>query len=115
LFGAYILASRPEMFSHYLLVSGSYWYDDDYVIDLFQSGKAATPDALKKVWCGVGSYENQPGVHMMVDDQAALVDALLAADGDAISIEQRVFEDETHASIFPAAFSTGLRHLFSGD
>lgn len=31
--------------------------------------------------------------------------------GDTLRIESHVFDDETHASIFPVAFTTGDRHL----
>lgn len=113
LFGGFFLLTRPDIFSRYILVSGSYWYGDGYVIDLADSKDLPPIKETKRLYLGVGSWENQPGVHMMVDDQARFVEAVKKAYGDTLEIESRVFEDETHASIFPAVLSTGVRHLYS--
>lgn len=112
LFGAFTLLTRPEVFTRYILVSGSYWYGDDYVIKL--AGEKGLPrlDETKLVYMGVGSWENQQGVHMMIDGQATFEAALKNAYGRKVVVKSRVFDDETHASIFPAVLSTGLRHLY---
>ncbi len=115
LFGAFTLLTRPEIFTRYILVSGSYWYGDDYVIKLAGADKLPALEETKRVYMGVGSWENQQGVHLMVDDQMRFEAALKNAYGRKVVVKSRVFEDETHASIFPAVLSTGLRHVYVGD
>ena len=62
-----------------------------------------------KLFLGVGSLE-QTG-HDMVGAATTLA-ALLQGRGDPnLAVESRVFADETHASIFPVAFSSGVRHF----
>lgn len=65
------------------------------------------------VYLGVGSWEEQPeGSYAMVSDLNAFAEALAAHDDPNLILETRVFDDETHASIYPAVLSTGVRHLF---
>lgn len=112
LYGAWLLFAHPDLFNRYIIVSPSLWFNDKMMLknDAFD----ATPLKRKTyVYMGVGSWENQPqnGV-VMVDDLNAFA-ALLAARRDPnLVVKTRVFEDETHASIFPAVLSTGIRHQF---
>ena len=48
----------------------------------------------------------------MVSDLKASAAALEARNDPNLVMEARVFDDETHASIYPAVLSTGVRHLF---
>jgi len=110
LFGAYLLLSRPTLFNRYILVSPSFWYKDKMML---AAAKKAKPQTRKTyLYMGVGSWENQPGRATMVDDLKAFDEILEARDDPNLIIETRVFDDETHASIYPSVLSTGVRHLF---
>ena len=107
LFGAWLLCTHASLFERYLLVSPSLWYGDGYVL-----GLPAPVAAAARVFVGVGSFEEQPeNQRAMVSQARSFVLSLGAAGG--IAAELRVFEGETHASIFPTAFSVGIRSLFS--
>ncbi len=113
LFGAWVLQSRPDLFSRYLLVSPSLWYAETMVLNRETVGNPVRLPRKTRVYLGVGSWEEQPerGSHMV--SEMVRFAALLNGRGDPnLIIKHRVFEDETHASIFPACFSTGIRHLF---
>ena len=111
LFGSYLLLSHPEIFNRYILVSPSLWFNDKMML---AAAKDAEPFARKtNVYMGVGSWEEQPErSYAMVSDLVAFSDALAAHDDPNLIMETRVFDDETHASIYPAVLSTGIRHLF---
>jgi len=51
----------------------------------------------------------------MVSDLSRFNDLLKSCGARKTETYFRVFEDETHASIFPAALSTGLRKLFGAE
>lgn len=112
MFGAWLLLTHPEMFNRYILVSPSLWFNDKMLLT-----EAAFADwKLERktfVYMGVGAWENQPPPsYAMADDLEAFA-ALLKAQGKPdLVLEYRIFDDETHASIFPAVLSTGIRHLF---
>ncbi|MEZ5891969.1 MAG: alpha/beta hydrolase-fold protein [Parvularculaceae bacterium] len=111
LFGAWLLAAHPDLFHRYIIVSPSLWFNDRMMLD---AANLPGPMARKTyVYLGVGAWEEQPDRNMgMVSDLNAYA-ALIAANHDPnLVVETRVFDDETHASIYPAAFSTGLRHLY---
>jgi uncharacterized protein len=110
LFATWVLQERPELFRRYLMVSPSLWYDKERVL---RREGARLPRLARRtfVYLAVGSWENHADQPMV--DQMNRFAALLAARRDPnLVVKHRVFEDETHASIFPAALSTGIRHLF---
>jgi predicted alpha/beta superfamily hydrolase len=110
LFGAYLLLEKPALFKRYILVSPSLWFNEKMMI---RAAEKARPFKRKTyVYMGVGAWENQAGLYMMVDDLNAFAAALKARDDPNLVMETRVFEDETHASIYPAVLSTGMRHLY---
>jgi uncharacterized protein len=112
LFAAWVLQERPELFHRYLLVSPSLWYNDESLLRREAAGTREPIRSRTFVYLAVGSREQYLNGAPMID-QLNRFAYLLRARGDAdLVIRQRVFEDETHISIFPVAFSTGVRHLF---
>ncbi|MBX3480203.1 MAG: alpha/beta hydrolase [Caulobacter sp.] len=114
LFAAWVLETRPDAFARYLMVSPSLWYADRHVPRLEAAGPHRPLAATTRVYLGVGALEEQPGnPNHMVANLTAYAAALAARGDPNLRVAHRVFEDETHASIFPACFSTGLRQLFA--
>ncbi len=112
LFAAWTLQTRPEAFRRYLMVSPSLWYADGLVLTREAAGTAPPVGRKTFAYLGVGALEQQPDNHPMVSQMQAFADMLTARGDPDLIVKSRVFEDETHASIFPACFSTGIRHLF---
>lgn len=115
LFAAWTLQTRPEAFRRYLMVSPSLWYADDYVLQNEAAGNYSPTKGPTGVFLAVGDHEEQAnGVgHSMVSQMQTFASALASRGDPDLRVRHRVFEDETHASIFPAAFSTGIRTLFA--
>lgn len=116
LFAAWTLQTRPEAFRRYLMVSPSLWYADDLILRNEAGGLYAPTQGPTRVFLAVGDREERAdGVdHRMVSQLETFASALAARGDPDLRVRHRVFEDETHASIFPAAFSTGVRTLFAG-
>ncbi|MEZ5920130.1 MAG: alpha/beta hydrolase-fold protein [Parvularculaceae bacterium] len=107
----------PSIFENYVVVSPSLWYADG--AELKRAGetceKAKSGHASSFV-LEVGSWEEQPeNGAAMVSDLETFNNLLVKCKMRKAETYLRVFEDETHASIFPAALSTGLRKLFGGN
>lgn len=114
LFAAWVLETRPDAFARYLMVSPSLWYGDRHVPGLEAAGPHKPLARKTRVYLGVGALEEQPGsANHMVANLTAYAAALAARSDPNLMVRHRVFEDETHASIFPACFSTGIRQLFA--
>lgn len=107
LFGAYALETRPDLFDQYLLVSPSLWYADDWILARERERVAAPLARPTNVYLGVGALE-QTG-HDMVGVMTRYAAMLTARSDPHLQVTSRVFDDENHASIFPVAFSSGIR------
>lgn len=107
LFASWTLITDPSLFSHYIIVSPSLWYDGQMIFEL-EPVKAASP---RRVYLAVGSREGSRSRAMVAD----LVRFGGDLDGRAdLVTRHEVLEDETHNSIFPSAFSRGLRFVLKG-
>lgn len=114
LFGAWICGERPTLFNRYVLVSPSLWFGDYYVPMRAADKKLYQPREGTRLFVGVGALEEQPeNGRPMVSDARRFADLLLEHWKERADVRFQIFADETHASIFPAAFSTGLRTVLS--
>lgn len=86
-----------DLFTGYVIVSPSLWYDDSLLFRL-----KGTPKA--RAYIAAGSIENP----VMARDAKRFAARL----GPEHKVE--ILEDETHNSIFPSAFSRGIRFVMKG-
>ncbi|WP_192808632.1 alpha/beta hydrolase [Actinomadura montaniterrae] len=126
LFTCWALARRPEGFRRFLAVSPSLWWDDHLLLDPRRTPIAA-PDAAD-VYLAVGELEDAPhrswpvmeaemlrtlsGLDM-VADLAAFTDRLKRCPG--VGVRSEVIPGEQHATVWPAAVTRGLVHLYRTD
>ena len=113
LFGAFVISEQPGLFSNYILISPSLWYDKRLMIKTART----TPQSHgfkepMEIYLSVCGLENQSG-HPMVDELEMYARALREAEDPNVHVTVRVFENQTHASIYPIALSAALRHLRS--
>lgn len=114
LFTSFVLLTRPQLFRRYLAVSPSYWYDDGMIFRLEEATSKERQDLPARVALVVGELENRPiPSQPMVDLLDRFADRLRQRQYPHLALETQVFADETHNSVFPAAFTRGIRWLFS--
>jgi len=113
LFASYVMLTKPAVFSRYLIVSPSLWYDEKMIFKVEEAYAARRIGALPvRAYFAVGAHENQPqNGRAMVDDLRELQQRLAARGYTGFRSSLQVFEGETHNSVFPAAVSRGLRVL----
>jgi predicted alpha/beta superfamily hydrolase len=115
LFGTYVLLTQPSLFKRYILVSPSLWYANRIALTMEEAAAAAgiKPDA--RVFFAVGSRENQPANNRaMVDDLTELVEKLRSRNNPRLVLRFRIYDGETHNSVFPGAVTRGLLTVFEG-
>lgn len=96
-----LLTTGTRFFDRYIIVSPSLWYDDRMIFKLPVPAKLAA-----RVYLTVGSIEQT----MMATDLARLARSLRSR----TTLKHEVHDDETHNSVFPSAFSRGLRFVYEG-
>ena len=105
LFTTWMLLTKPELFSGYVIVSPSYWFDKDLIFKVEEELKNAPK---VRVYMTAGSIENP----VMANDVRRMDKTLKRHKN--MEVKAEVLEDETHNSIFPGAFSRGLRFVMKG-
>jgi predicted alpha/beta superfamily hydrolase len=109
LFALYALFEHPGLFQRVLAVSPSIWYADRDLVSREQAvfERGGLPRAV--LYTAVGSEESA----YFVEDWKELT-SLLGSRGDpALTIKSEILDGENHRSIFGAAFTNGLRYVFS--
>ncbi len=115
LFATYVLLTQPSLFKRYVIVSPSLWYSNRIALTMEEAAAASgiKPDA--RVFFAVGSFENQPASNRaMVDDLTELVEKLKSRNNPKLEVRYRIYDGETHNSVFPGAVTRGLLTIFEG-
>ena len=113
LFATYVLLTQPQLFHRYIIVSPSLWYANRIALAMEETAAASgiKPDA--RVFFAVGSQENQPQVNRaMVDDLEELVRQLKTRNNAKLEMRLKIYDGETHNSVFPGAVTRGLLTVF---
>lgn len=117
-FGWHALFARRGLFQRYLLVSPSLSYCGvDYGIQEARDHIALGGAPKGNVFMAVGELEELDDSRSVSNSQFVssayrMAAVMRAAQSDALSLTCRVFPGETHASVWPVAFSHGVRALF---
>ena len=114
LFALYTLFQTPELFERYLVSSPSLPWDNRVIFKWESDYAEKNVDLSAKVFLSVGSLENLP-YDMMVHHLRELAAIFELRKYPGLEVTSIVFEGETHSSVPPAAFSKGLRTLYSSD
>ena len=105
LFATWMLLTAPDLFSGYVVVSPSFWYDDRL---LFTLEKKSAAKGRGRAYLAAGAMENP----IMASDLEAMSARLRAHPN--LRVRAEVPDGETHNSIFPGAFSRGIRWVLEG-
>jgi len=107
-FGTYVLFTHPDLFGKYLIVSPSLWYSND-VIFQYEQEFAQTNKILKAaVFLSTGKDESA----QMIRTTERMIETLEARKYMGLRFAHLNAEGEHHRSVFPYAFTKGVRWLF---
>ncbi len=113
LFSLYVLFEAPETFNRYIAVSPGLWWNDGIIFEFEEEFADEHTDLPVKLFLAVGGLEEQqyPGSRM-VSNLEKFHKRVADRNYAGLEMEMVVMEDETHHSVFPGAFSKGLRSVF---
>lgn len=110
LFSTWVFLTRPDLFDYYIIISPSLWYDEEMIFDLERKLRDQSAERSTRVYMAVGADESS----VMPRDLRRFAELLERRPGSRLSVRSEVLEGETHNSVYPAAFSRGLRWVFKG-
>lgn len=108
LFAAYAFFEEPSLFDRYGLSSPSLWWDNGELFKREATYANNHDDLPVDIYITSGSEEKQ-----LVPLMKKFTDVLKSRNYENISIDSKVFENENHLSVIPAALSRGMRTLYS--
>ncbi|MEO8110812.1 MAG: alpha/beta hydrolase-fold protein [Ginsengibacter sp.] len=108
LFVAYCLLTKPALFQKYSINSPSIWWNNSEMVAVADSVAKRNPNIEASIFISAGSLEG--------DFMIAPVNQFLQSlknNFSKLHITSKIFEDETHLSVVPAASSRTLRVLYA--
>lgn len=102
-----ILLKRPELFSHYMIVSPSLWWDKESLLAGAEEVFAELPEGVKGVYISVGKEGK-----VMEGDARRLLKLLKGAKRPGLQVEFGYLPKEDHATILHRSIHIGFELLF---
>ncbi|WP_417881821.1 alpha/beta hydrolase [Alteromonas stellipolaris] len=110
LFSAYVLFTRPNMFSSYIIGSPSVWFCDNAILS-----EAVVPAKTPvNVYLAVGALERpEYGERQdMVEGAQKLAQKIMQQSEQQINLKFKLIDEATHATTFPTTAIQGLDWLY---
>ncbi|MEW6982859.1 alpha/beta hydrolase [Colwelliaceae bacterium 6471] len=113
-FGAWVLLTKPTLFSAYILTSPSLWFKDDLIFDLEEEYSKNNTSLNAKIFMATGALEvPENGMRNdMVDVHVRFIKRLRARNYQGIHISDEIVAGTDHYSTFPVGLAKGLRLIF---
>ena len=105
----YVLFRHPGLFLRYIIVSPSVWFSRNIAFEYEKDYSLSHEDMKASVYLSVGDGESR----RMKEDSISLNSVLTGRAYPNLRLKFSLVEDENHRSLFPYAFSKGMRFIFS--
>lgn len=112
LFTASTLMERPDLFSSFIIMSPSLWWNGE---ELTEKGKVffkANPDLNKVMFFGIGTYESSPDYGMRKELKNFL-DVIAENQPENLRFNRKEIDKEGHMSSVLLSNYYGLKYIFS--
>ncbi|MEW5251328.1 alpha/beta hydrolase [Microbulbifer sp. 2201CG32-9] len=115
LFGAWVLLTKPELFSSYILTSPSLWFKNELILSLEDHYATKHKSLNANVFLATGALETIKKSHMlndMVDGHQRFVRRLRSRNYQGLQIQDEVVNGTDHYSTFPVGLTKGFRWIY---
>jgi predicted alpha/beta superfamily hydrolase len=99
---------QPQLFNRYIIGSPSYWWDNKEITKRLSTKSFLASDSIKTVYTFIGSKEGA----MMIKNWKEFDSILVKKLNKNVKFHDQIFQDETHMSVVPAAFSTAVKFVY---
>jgi predicted alpha/beta superfamily hydrolase len=111
LFAAYVLLTRPELFNRYIMISPALLWDDRAMFTYEEAFSRSHDTLHASVYSAIGELDDRE--KLIVPWQEFFV-ILESRNLQGLRLTKEIVAGETHISVYPAAFTRGLKDVFSG-
>jgi len=109
LYCSYVLFQHPDLFNRYIIVSPSLWYSDRVVFEYEEKFSIEHQDLAASIYLAAGGDES-----LQVRDNTQMFGNKLRERGyPNLHLKASIVEGENHRSLFPYAFTRGIRFVFA--
>ncbi len=105
----YVLFKHPMLFNRYIIVSPSLWFSGGIVFEYEEAFALSHKDLNASIHLSVGEDETQRMRENLIKLNSILAERKYAH----LNLEFLLVKGENHRSLFPYAFSRGIRFVFS--
>jgi len=105
----YVLFRHPDLFNRYIIISPSVWFSDGVIFEYEEEFFLNHKDMDASVYLSAGEDESQ----RMRDGSLKLSNTLSKRKYPHLRFQFSLVPEENHRSLFPYAFSRGMRFIFS--
>ncbi|MBK6732052.1 MAG: alpha/beta hydrolase [Bacteroidetes bacterium] len=103
-----ILLKKPDLFTHYIIVSPSLWWDNESMLENANALLENQSENKLYVYIAVGTGEEK----IMIRDASGLKKALEKSGNKNLTIEYNLMANENHATILHNAIYDALLNLY---
>jgi hypothetical protein len=115
LFALHTLLTRPGTFQRYIAISPAIYWADRLLLDLEAQMAAKAADLPANLFLAAGSLEEAHDPRQgFVSNLYALEARLRQRAYPSLHMDLRIFDGETHMSVYPGAVTRGLGAVFGG-
>ena len=114
LFATEVLLKKPQLFTNYIIISPSLWWDDGSLLQLDGAILNANYKQKTSIYIGVGKEGLSPSdiPHVMEVDANLLVEKIKATKSKSLSVYFDYLPEENHATITHQAVFNALRMIY---
>jgi uncharacterized protein len=108
LLGSHIFMEHSNLFNRYIIGSPSYWWDNKEITKRLSAKAFLSADSVKAVYTYIGGKEGE----MMINNWKEFNEQLVNKINKNLKFHDQIYQDETHMSVTPAAFSTAVKFVY---
>lgn len=108
LLSSYVLFSQPELFKGYIIISPSLFWNGNSILKTEADYFSKHKDLNKNVYLAYGSLDDRDWV---INPTNELLQVVQSRKYDGFRFTPEIFKGETHISVFPVAFTHGLKNV----
>jgi predicted alpha/beta superfamily hydrolase len=105
----YTLFTHPDMFREYIIIAPSLVWNNHSILKMETEYFNKHKELNKSVYMAYGSLDSKDWI---IDSTDELIKMVKTRNYQGLKFETRVFEGETHISVFSTALTHGLKSIF---
>lgn len=105
----YVLFTQPDLFKGYIIIAPCLVWNNDSILKMEVEYFSNHKDLNKLVYMTYGSLDSK---EIIINSTNELVQTIQKRNYEGLKFTPRIFEGETHISVFSTALTNGLKSIF---